>query len=193
MANLGAGNFGNLFANLLQQNWDNRQDAPPQQQAPPQVGLAIDPSIIGLLQQLQQGAAAAGGQQQQQQRAADDANMMNMIQGLLGQVVGAMAGAGGGGQQQQQPATVSQFLSSLPDFAYEEGQSLLTDFLMSLARSLTFQDVLRLMSGDRAAVAGLRAPLRTFAARHVMRAPEQQAGESYYPSREDIEVSKIII
>ena len=51
---------------------------------------------------------------------------------LIGQVMGAM----GGGAQ---PTTIRQFLNTLPDYNYAEGESIVTDLLMTLAGHLTFQ------------------------------------------------------
>ena len=45
-------------------------------------------------------------------------------------------GAMGGGAQ---PTTIRQFLNTLPDYNYVEGESIVTDLLMTLAGHLTFQ------------------------------------------------------
>ena len=58
--------------------WDNRQDAPAGAQVQPGL-MAMDPSVVSLFQQLQQGftgpMGAIGG---------DDANVMAMIHGVFG-------------------------------------------------------------------------------------------------------------
>ncbi len=170
--------LGPIFANLLQQNWDNRQnmsEGSPQQQ----VNFALDPSILALMQDLQQVVANGPLSQAPSGPGSDEANMMGMIQGLLGQVVGAMTGAN------RNPSTISEFLLSLPDYSYVEGDSMLTDFLMTLARNLTFQDVLQLiMGGAEQRLGQLRTPLRGFVRQHLM---GQSLGEASEPTREEVE------
>lgn len=86
-----------------------------------------------------------------------DQGVMNMIQGVMGQVVGAM---GGGANA----TTIRQFLNTMPDYHYVEGESLVTDLLMTLAGHLTFQDMISIVSRNPppATIGNLQEPLRKF-------------------------------
>ena len=86
-----------------------------------------------------------------------DQGVLNMIQGVMGQVVGAM----GGGAQ---PTTIRQFLNTLPDYNYVEGESIITDLLMTLAGHLTFQDMVSIVTRNPSpeTIGNLQEPLRRF-------------------------------
>jgi len=96
-----------------------------------------------------------------------DQQMMSMIQGVMRQVMGAM----GGGEDR---TTVGQFLNTLPDYSYVEGESLVTDMLMTLANHLTFQDMVAIVSNNPspATIAGLQEPLRQFISEKVLKGAE---------------------
>ena len=104
-----------------------------------------------------------------------------MIQGVMGQVVGAM---GGGGNS----TTIDwEFLNTLPDYSYVEGESLVTDLLMTLANHLTFQDMVAIVASNPtpATMSGLQAPLRQFIMEKVLKGAE--------PSKENIETALVNI
>jgi len=103
-----------------------------------------------------------------------------MIQGVMGQVMGAM---GGGGNR----TTIRQFLNTMPDYSYVEGESLVTDLLMTLANHLTFQDMVAIVAGNptTATMAGLQVPLRQFIVEKVLKGAE--------PSKENIETALLAI
>ena len=86
-----------------------------------------------------------------------DQGVLNMIQGVMGQVMGAM----GGGAQ---PTTIRQFLNTLPDYNYVEGESIITDLLMTLAGHLTFQDMVSIVTRNPSpeTIGNLQEPLRRF-------------------------------
>lgn len=84
-------------------------------------------AMNSLLNLISSGGAGPGGTPSQ-----EDASVINMIQGIMGHVMTAM----GGGSPSP---TVAEFLTSLPDYNYSPGESLFTDFLMTLAQNLTFQ------------------------------------------------------
>ena len=131
--------------------------APPtgqRQPAPPQPQAVLDPSLQGLLSQLR--SSDSGSQ--------DEANMINMVQGILGQVVGALGGGGPG-----LGGTVADFLNGLPDYHYTEGDSTLTDFLMTLARNMTFGDLIPLVLGQGdVRLNQLQQPLNQFVRRNIL-------------------------
>lgn len=62
---------------------------------------------------------------------------------------------------------MSQFLQSLPDYSYEEGESLLTDLLECVARVLTFRDIIGIVMGNSNAFARIQTPLRQFLHRRI--------------------------
>lgn len=70
----------------------------------------------------------------------------------MGQVVGAM---GGGGS----PTTIRQFLDTMPDYSYIQGDSIVTDLLMTLAGHLTFQDMVGIVLYIIFSVSGYNTPL----------------------------------
>ena len=61
----------------------------------------------------------------------DDMNVMNVVQGIMGQVISSLGG-------QQESRTIAEFLNTLPDYNYVEGESLITDLLMTLAQHMNF-------------------------------------------------------
>lgn len=63
--------------------------------------------------------------------------------------------------------TVAQFLQSLPDYQYEEGESLLTDLLESVARVLTFRDIVTIVMGNSSVFSRIQTPLRQFILRRI--------------------------
>merc|ERR1719347_558369 len=99
-----------------------------------------------------------------------------MIQGVMGQVMSVLGGAGGQGPR----LTIAQFLLTMPDYSYVEGESFLTDLLMTLARHLTFQDMVQIVGGQpsRETLAGLQQPLDTFIRQRLLQSP----GEVSLPS-----------
>merc|ERR1719356_1127666 len=92
---------------------------------------------------------------------------MNMIQGVMGQVMGAM----GGGAN---PTTIRQFLNTLPDYHYVEGESLVTDLLMTLAGHLTFQDMVSIVTRNPSpeTIGNLQEPMRRFVREKVLNGAE---------------------
>merc|ERR1719347_1844929 len=99
-----------------------------------------------------------------------------MIQGVMGQVMSVLGGSGGQGPR----LTIAQFLLTMPDYSYVEGESFLTDLLMTLARHLTFQDMVQIVGGQpsRETLAGLQQPLDTFIRQRLLQSP----GEVSLPS-----------
>lgn len=61
----------------------------------------------------------------------EDINVVNMIQGVMGQVANTLTG-------QESSPTIAEFLNSMPDYNYVEGESLVTDLLMTLAQHINF-------------------------------------------------------
>ena len=138
---------------------------------PPPPEAVLDPSLQGLLNQLR--ANNSGSQ--------DEANMINMVQGILGQVIGALGGGGGGPGV---GGTVADFLNGLPDYHYTEGESTLTDFLMTLARNLSFGDLIPLVLGQGdVRVNQLQEPLNHFIRTRVLQTeidnPSDEVSDSF--------------
>ncbi len=135
---------------------------------PPPADPVMEPTLQGLVQEINR--HSTGSQ--------DEANMMQMIHGLLGQVMGAMGGqggGGGGGEREGSADTVADFLNSLNDYQYTEGESLLTDFLMVLARNVTFADLIPVVMGlsQQANVSQIQEPLRQFIRARILGGAEQ--------------------
>ena len=125
-------------------------------------------------------AGMMGGAQENLASGETDQQMLAMIQGVMGQVVGAM---GGGGNN----TTIGQFLNTLPDYSYVEGESLVTDLLMTMANHITFQDMVSIVANNPtpATLSGLQAPLRQFMVEKVLKGAE--------PSQENIETALVNI
>eukprot|EP00092_Neocalanus_flemingeri_P028334 GFUD01030771.1.p1 GENE.GFUD01030771.1~~GFUD01030771.1.p1 ORF type:complete len:889 (+),score=361.49 GFUD01030771.1:209-2668(+) len=125
-------------------------------------------------------AVMMGGAEENMASGETDQQMLAMIQGVMGQVMGAM---GGGGNNM----TIGQFLNTLPEYSYVEGESLVTDLLMTLAHHLTFQDMVTIVASNPtpATMAGLQAPLRQFIMQKVLKGAE--------PSQENIETACVNI
>ena len=56
--------------------------------------------------------------------------------------------------------TISSYLESLPDYSYTEGESLVTDLLMLIARNTTFSDLVNILLGTNNSMDGLQRPLQ---------------------------------
>ena len=149
----------------------------------------LEPSLNNLLNVLQ-GANQNGGSQNGDnannpmadalRQAISDDGMLNVIQGIVGQVMGAMgvppARTTDGVAVDSSP-TISQFLESMPDYSYHDGEDIVTDFLMSLARVLTFRDLIGMVGGrgvenglsnsSRDAIGRLQVPMQSFMRRRM--------------------------
>ena len=148
----------------------------------------LEPSLNNLMNVLQQGEHQMGQPNidgngpiaNAFRQAMSDDGMLNIIQGVVGQVMGAMGvpQVSGGGSADNSP-TISQFLESMPDYSYTDGEDIFTDFLMSLARVLTFRDLIGIIYGgrntegglsdsSREAIGRLQDPMQTFMRRRML-------------------------
>ena len=127
--------------------------------------------------------AMMGGDQGPGATSDTDQGVLNMIQGVMGQVMGAM----GGSQPGAQPTTIRQFLNTLPDYTYTEGESLITDLLMTLAGQLTFQDMVSIVTRNPSpeTIGNLQEPLRRFIREKVLNGAE--------PSEENVKAALLRI
>ena len=121
-------------------------------------------------------AGMMGGAQENLAGGETDQQMLSMIQGVMGPM-------GGGGNT----TTIGQFLNTLPDYSYVEGESLVTDLLMTLAHHLTFQDMVAIVASNPtpATMAGLQSPLRQLFMEKLLKGAE--------PSKENIETALVNI
>ena len=77
--------------------------------------------------------------------------------------------------------TIADFLSSISDNSYVEGESIVTDFFMTLARNLTWPDIIELSLAQRTMVenivARLRPALQTFVDQRLLQgeAPSEES------------------
>ena len=160
----------------------------------------LEPSLNNLMRVLQErgnpafsGAGNVGGQSVNaennlngvRQAIADD-GMLNVIQGIVGEVMGAMTGGSSqaaGGSGAGGSLTISQFMQSMPDYTYSEGDDIVTDFLMSLARVLTFRDLIGLVGGVAGGEVGtpigesigrLQEPMREFMRRRMFNVDDNE-------------------
>ena len=113
---------------------------------------------------------------------------INVVEGLtyqqiMSMILGVTGAIGGGGNT----TTIGQFLNTLPDYRYVEGESLVTDLLMTLAQHLNFHDMVAIVAGNptAATIARFQAPLRQFIEKMVLKGAE--------PSKENIESALIAI
>ena len=143
----------NNLVNLLQNNQSNNQNGQQNSDGNGQIGNAL-------------------------RQAISDDGMLNVIQGIVGQVMGAMGvPAAPGGAAADNSPTISQFLESMPDYTYTDGEDIVTDFLMSLARVLTFRDLIGMVGGrmgesglsnsSRDAIGRLQEPMQNFMRRRM--------------------------
>jgi len=108
----------------------------------------------------------------------EDINIVNMIQGVMGQVANTLTG-------QQASPTIAQFLNSMPDYNYIEGESLITDLLMTLAQHMNFSDLIGIVGRSESSIGSLQEPLRQFVRQRVLRGAE--------PTRDNLETSLVSI
>lgn len=101
-----------------------------------------------------------------------------MIQGVMGQVANTLTG-------QQASPTIAQFLNSMPDYNYVEGESLVTDLLMTLAQHINFSDLIGIVGRNESSIGSLQEPLRQFVRERVLRGAE--------PTRANLETSLVNI
>ena len=95
----------------------------------------MEPSLAQLLTALQ--GEANGG----------DAGMLNVVMGVMSEING------------NSNRTVSEFLERIPDYNYTEGESLVTDLLMLIARNTSFSDLVNIFQGS-SDLNHLQTPLR---------------------------------
>ena len=133
----------------------------------------VEPSLAAVLGSLQSTTGGGVG-------SNDNANMVNGLLGIMNEIRNAMTANGGGNQNGprvvQAPAngdhrSISAYLESLPDYTYVEGESLLTDLLMLMARNTTFADLVSILMGSTDSLNGLQTPLRQFVRRYVLVPP----------------------
>lgn len=84
----------------------------------------------------------------------DSAAEMHVHVGIVEQMNNAASG--------QSTNTLADFLSSLTDYAYVEGESIVTDLIMCVAQNLTFQELMNIVFGRTEALRGLQSSLRHF-------------------------------
>merc|ERR1712223_2105347 len=129
----------------------------------------VEPSLAAVLGSLQSGAVGGGSGSQ------DGANMVSGLLGIMNEIRNAVTAGGAGGNQTAQAGgdrrTISAYLEGLPDYTYVEGESLLTDLLMLMARNTTFADLVSILMGSTDRINGLQAPLREFVRRYVLVPP----------------------
>jgi len=142
-----------------------------QEQQQPPIGTVPTVPGAGLMELV---GGMLGGQQDN-----GDQNMVNMIQGVMRQVVGVLGGGGGS------TLTISQFLNTLPDYNYEAGDSLVTDLFMTLADHLTFQDMVAIVGRNPspACLMRLQEPLKRFISGRLLAGSE--------PNRSNVESALI--
>merc|ERR1719167_1557988 len=83
----------------------------------------------------------------------------------MNQVAGSLGG-------REEPQTIAQFLNNLPDYNYVEGESLVTDLLMTLAEHINFSDLIGLVGRNERSLGGLQVPLQRFVRERVLRGTE---------------------
>jgi len=129
------------------------------------------------------GGMLGQGQPVQGTGESENDNMMAMIQGVMGQVVGVLGGRGGNSP----PTTIAQFLNTLPDYSYVAGDSLVTDLLMTLAQHLTFRDMVAIVGQNPSpqTLEGLQPPLRQFLSERLL--------QGSVPSRPAVEAALLAI
>ena len=148
----------------------------------------LEPSLNNLMNVLQRGGPREQSNDDANnpitdvlRQAMSDDGMLNVIQGIVGQVIGAMGvPQPAGGAPADHTPTISQFLESMPDYSYTDGEDIVTDFLMSIARVLTFRDLIGLVGGggggreaginnsSREAIGRLQAPMQDFMRRRML-------------------------
>ena len=96
--------------------------------------------------------------------AETDKQMMSMIQGVVRQVVAILPLV-------EYRTNVGEFLGTLPGCHYVEGESLVTDMLMTMARCLVFKDLVDLVSSvaSSSTLARLRGTLELFISEKVLK------------------------
>ena len=133
----------------------------------------VEPSLAAVLGSLQSGAVGGSN------GSLDDANMVNGLLGIMNEIRNAVTSGGLVGNQNNQSdgdrRTISAYLEGLPDYTYVEGESLLTDLLMLMARNTTFADLVSILMGSNDRMNGLQGPLREFVRRYVLVPPNDDA------------------
>ena len=121
-------------------------------------------------------AGMIGGAQENLAAGETNQQMLSLIQGVMGAM-------GGGGNS----TTIGQFVSTLPDYSYVDGESLVTNLLKDLSQQLTFQEMLAIVACNPtpATMAGLQSPLRQLIIKKFLKGAE--------PSKENIETALVNI
>lgn len=124
----------------------------------------VEPSIASIIGQMMgamgSNASPSAGGETGTGAATDseDQNVLNLMQGVMGQVYGAISGGAANPGQ-----TIAEFLNALPDYNYVERDNIVTDFLMVVAAHLNFVDMIAIMQGSGSGnMSALQAPVQEF-------------------------------
>ena len=119
----------------------------------------MEPSLAQLLAALQ-GEAASGPGDRSAGGGNVDLGMFNVVMGVMNEING------------NSNRTVSEFLERIPDYNYREGESLVTDLLMLIARNTSFADLVNILQGS-SDLNHLQTPLREFIRRYILTPPNE--------------------
>jgi len=115
----------------------------------------IEPSLANLLGNLQTSGDS------------DDASMIRVVLGIMNRLRGAFSGGGPTVGQ----ITIGEDLEGLPDYTYTEGESLVTDLLMLIARNTTYADLVGILMGSGDNLNRMQVPLQQFLRRFILVPP----------------------
>lgn len=143
---------------------------------------SVEPSLAAMLAGLQ----------------SNDANnsMLGVVRGIMNEIGTAM-NANQNASSGSNERTIGDYLESLPDYTYVEGESLITDLLMLVARNTTFSSLVNILMGSSDSFRDLHVPLQQFLRRYVLTPPNDDEQHDidaavlhlvdvYYPQLEEM-------
>ena len=108
----------------------------------------------------------------------DNGAMLNVVMSIINEIHGATTGSAREGPRRP----ISSYLENMPDYTYVEGQSILLDLLMLVARHTTVHDLINIQMGAAHSLDGLQVPLRTFLRRYVLVPPNDDEDHDIDPA-----------
>jgi len=118
--------------------------------------------------------------------AESDPGMANAMFRIIREISSASQGGAGGGER---GTPIASLLESFSDYSYTPGEDLVTDLLMCLARTLTINDLIGLLSGSNDVMGRVQEPLQSFMRQRMNLGVEEggSSGSLRAPSAEAIQ------
>jgi len=124
--------------------------------------ISVDSSLVDLIGQLRNEQTTNNQQPNENQSTGGQPNMTDMFVSFVNGIVQIING-------QNNTGTVSDFLNGVQGFSYNEGESIINDVFMVMARGLNFQDLFQILFfGNPQPLDGVRDALNQFSRNNIL-------------------------